>query len=152
MNTVSKINYSEREGLEHQRVELLEQLKKLQFKLFDKSSPEVVEHLNQLHLEKAKQQSLLKKAQSRLQQLEPELENFKQGTELILLEAISQQDWYRFKNKREIVFNSKTGLVFPNFEYIPHIEYADWKAEQKNYAPNDIGKGKWLILSEIFLL
>lgn len=55
VNTISKINYSEREGLEHQRATLLEQFKELQFKLFDKSSPEVVEHLNQLELEKAKQ-------------------------------------------------------------------------------------------------
>ena len=41
VNTISKINGSEREGLEHQRVALLEQLKELQFRLFDKSAPEV---------------------------------------------------------------------------------------------------------------
>ncbi|MDN5512462.1 MAG: hypothetical protein L0G64_09125, partial [Acinetobacter sp.] len=121
MNTVSKINYGEREGLEHQRAALLEQLKELQFKLFDKSSPEVVEHLNQLQLEKAKQQSLLKQAQSKLEQLEPELENFEEGAEQILLEAISQQDWYGFRNKREIILDKNKGLLFPNFEFIPHI-------------------------------
>ena len=36
VNTVSKINYGEREGLEHQRAALLEQLKELQFKLLIK--------------------------------------------------------------------------------------------------------------------
>lgn len=151
MNTISKINYNEREGLQHQKAALLEQLKELQFKLFDKSSPEVVEHLNQLHLEKAKQQSLLKQAQLKLEQLEPELGNFEEGSEKILLEAISQQDWYGFKNKREIVFDSKTGLLFPNFEYIPHILLKDWKVEQKNYAPNNIALKQWTCLSDIIV-
>lgn len=149
VNTISKINYSEREGLEYQKAALLEQLKELQFKLFDKSSPEVVEHLNQLQLEKVKQQSLLKQAQSKLEQLEPELENFEEDVEQILLDAISKQDWYCFRNKREIIFDSKTGLLFPNFEYIPHILYRDWKLEQKGYAPSDVGLGKWVSLDQI---
>ena len=143
MNTISKINYSEREGLEHQRAALLEQFKELQFKLFDKSSPEVVEHLNQLELEKAKQQSLLKQAQLKLEQLEPELENFEEGAEGILLEGISQQDWYNFKNKREVIFDKRRGLLFPNFQFIEHILLDDWKEEQKKFGPNNIGKKEW---------
>ncbi|MDN5525003.1 hypothetical protein [Acinetobacter sp.] len=150
MNTVSKINYGEREGLEHQRAALLEQLKELQFKLFDKSSPEVVEHLNQLQLEKAKQQSLLKQAQSKLEQLEPELENFEEGAEQILLEAISQQDWYGFRNKREIILDKNKGLLFPNFEFIPHILFNDWQQEKKFFAPNNIGKNSWQNLGDFF--
>lgn len=143
VNTISKINYSEREGLEHQRAALLEQFKELQFKLFDKSSPEVVEHLNQLELEKAKQQSLLKQAQLKLEQLEPELENFEEGAEGILLEGISQQDWYNFKNKHEVIFDKRRGLLFPNFQFIEHILLDDWKEEQKKFGPNNIGKKEW---------
>ena len=149
MNTISKINYSEREGLEHQRAALLEQLKEFQFKLFDKSSPEVVEHLNQLQLEKAKQQSLLKQAQSKLEQLEPELENFEEGAEQILLEAISQQEWYGFRNKREIVFDCRTGILFPNFEFMPHCLVENWRETKKSYAPNNIQPGKWQQLHEL---
>ena len=48
MNTVSTINYTKREVLEQQKATLSGQLKELQFQLFDKSSPEVIEHLNQL--------------------------------------------------------------------------------------------------------
>lgn len=149
MNTISKINYSEREGLEYQKAALLEQLKELQFKLFDKSSPEVMEHLNQLQLEKTKQQSLLKQAQSKLEQLEPELENFEEGAEQILLEAISQQDWYGFKNKREIVFDKRTGILFPNFEFMPHCLMESWQDTKKKYAPNNIQVGQWKQLHEI---
>ncbi|WP_180038131.1 hypothetical protein [Acinetobacter sp. YH12127] len=151
MNTVSKINYSDRDGLESQRNTLVEQLKELQFKLFDKSAPEVVEHLNQLQIEKAKQQSLLKQAQAKLSQLEPELENFEEGAEQILLEAISQQDWYGFRNKREIVFDKRTGFLFPNFEFMPHIAWTDWKDKQKQYAPNDIGRKQWDVLTNYFI-
>ena len=142
MNTVSTINYAEREVLEQQKATLSGQLKELQFQLFDKSSPEVIEHLNQLQLEKAKQQSLFKQAQSKLEQLEPELENFEEGAEQILLEAISQQDWYGFRNKREIVFDRRTGILFPNFQFIKKISYDEWKSEKKKFSPNYIEEGK----------
>lgn len=149
VNTASKINHEERETLVQQREILLKRLKDLQFKLFDESSPEVVEHLNQLQLEKVKQQSLLKQAQFKLEQLEPQLKNFNGGAEKTLLEAISKQGWYSFKNKPEILLDSKTGLLFPNFEYVPHIQYNNWRKEKLNYAPGNIGLGKWTSLDKI---
>ncbi|RZG87997.1 hypothetical protein EXE10_03825 [Acinetobacter sp. WCHAc060033] len=66
-----------------------------------------------------------------------------------LLKAISAQKWYGFKNKREIVFDSHTGILFPNFEYIPHISYEDWENEKKNYELNEIGKKLWRSLDDI---
>ena len=149
VNTVSKINYTERDALEQQKETLLGQLKQLQFQLFDKNAPEVVEHVNQLQLEKAKQQSLLKQAQSKLAQLEPELENFEEGAVQILLEAIIQQDWYGFKNKREIVFDKRTGILFPNFEFMPHCLMESWQDTRKKYAPDNIQVGQWKQLHEI---
>ncbi|WP_180066721.1 hypothetical protein [Acinetobacter sp. YH12129] len=150
VNTVSKINYAQRDELEKQKAILLAQLKELQFQLFDKSAPEVVEHVNQLQLEKAKQESLFKQAQSKLAQLAPELENLKGGAEQILLEAISQQDWYGFKNKREIVFDKRNGFLFPNFEYMPHVSWGDWEKQKKEYAPNGIGRKQWDVLTNYF--
>lgn len=149
MNTISKINHDEREVLVQQREGFLEKLKDLQFKLFDKNSAEVVEYVNQLQLEKTKQQSLIKQAQSKLEHLEPELESFEEGAEHILLEAISQQEWYGFRNKREIVFDCRTGILFPNFEFMPHCKLHDWKQLKKNYAPNNIEYGKWSQLYEL---
>lgn len=136
-----------REQLVAQQQQLAEQLKKLQFQLYDKSSPDVVEHINQLQLQKAKQQGILQQAQQQLAQLNPQLDDFNIGAEQILLEAISKQAWYGFKNKREIVFDSRTGLLFPNFEYVPHVKYEDWEKEQKEYAPSGIGKKKWQLLA-----
>ena len=70
--------------------------------------------------------------------------------EQTLLEAISKQRWYGFKNKREIVFDTWTGLLFPNFEYMSYIPFNDWKNKQKDYAPNEIGKGEWKCLHDVF--
>ena len=94
----------------------------------------------------------MQQAQQQLAQLNPELDSFNTGAEQILLEAISQQAWYGFKNKREIVFDSRTGLLFPNFEYVPHIKYDDWKKEQKEYAPNGVGKKLWQLLYDTYTL
>ncbi len=134
MNQLATLPANQREQLVAQQQQLTAQLKTLQFQLFDKTSPDVVEHINQLQLEKAKQQGILQQAQQQLAQLSPELENFDTGAEQILLEAISQQRWYGFKNKREIVFDKWTGLLFPNFEYVPHIAHDNWKTEQKIYT------------------
>lgn len=138
-----------REQLLAQHSRVAEQLKALQFQLYDKTSPDVIEHINQLQLQKTKQQAILQQAQQQLAQLAPELQAFDTDAEQILLEAISQQAWYGFKNKREIVFDSRTGLLFPNFEYVPHITIADWKKAQADYAPHNIGKKYWEGLHEI---
>lgn len=86
------------------------------------------------------------------QQLIEELANLKQiigeDGEQTLLEAISQYHWYSFKNKREIIFDSHTGFLFPNFQYMSYISYNDWKNVKKEYAPNDIGKGQWQCLHD----
>lgn len=67
-----------------------------------------------------------------------------------LLEAITQQRIYYFKNKREIIFDSHVGLLLTNFEYMPLIEFKNWGGQQKNYAPNDIAKGKWKCLHDFY--
>ena len=148
-NTLAISSVNHREQLVIQQQQLAEQLKQLQFQLYDKSASDVVAHINQLQLEKAKQQGILQQAQQQLAQLNPELDSFNTGAEQILLEAISQQAWYGFKNKREIVFDSRTGDLYPNFEYVPHVTVADWKQAKKNYAPNAI-KGEWQLLHETF--
>lgn len=88
------------------------------------------------------------------QQLAEQLEDLnklldKSGEDLIL-EAISQQYWYGFKNKREIIFDARTGLLFPNFEYMPFIKFKDWKKEKKEYSPNDVSKGNWRLLYDFW--
>lgn len=142
-NTLMISSTNNREQLETQQQQLMAQLKQLQFQLFDKTSPDVVEHINQLQLEKAKQQGILQQAQQQLNQLTPELESFDSGAEQILLEAITGQRWWLIKNKREIVYDSHSGWLWPNFEFVPMINYSIWS--QKDFELHGIAKGSWTI-------
>lgn len=134
-----------------QKATLTNQLKQLALVLHDQSSPEVRELHSQLQLEKTRQQGIMQQAQQRLAEISPQLEALDQGAEAILLEAISQQAWYAFKNKREIIFDSRTGDVYPNFEYVQHVSGHDWKQAKKTYALSGI-KGDWQMLHEVFYI
>ncbi len=129
--------------------QLTSKLQALALVLHDQSSPEVRELMSQLQYEKTKQETQIEQAQQKLAQIKPKLETMDRGAEAILLHAISQQSWYAFKNKREIVFDSRTGDLYPNFEYVPHVTYADWPQARKNYAPSGI-QGAWKMLHEVF--
>ena len=67
-----------------------------------------------------------------------------------LYEAIEEQNWFTFKNKPFVVFDRRTGFLFPNFNHVKHVAYREWNEVKKSYGPNDIEKGRWEILSEIF--
>ena len=148
-NTLAISSVNNREQLVIQQQQLAEQLKQLQFQLYDKSASDVVAHINQLQLEKAKQQGILQQAQQQLAQLNPELDSFNTGAEQILLEAISKQRWWLIKNKREIVYDSHTGWLWPNFEFVPITTYKKWS--QKNFELHGIAKGSWLIEHSEFM-
>ena len=70
--------------------------------------------------------------------------------EEILYDAIEEQNWFTFKNKPFVVFDRRTGFLFPNFNHVKHVAYHEWNEVKKSYGPNDIEKGRWEILSEIF--
>ena len=128
--------------------QLTSKLQALALVLHDQSSPEVRELMSQLQYEKTKQETLIEQAQQKLAQIKPKLETMDRGAEAILLHAISQQAWYAFRNKREILFDSRTGLLFPNFEYVSNVKCIDWKREQKKYAPSGVGQQLWIPLHE----
>lgn len=150
LNTQVNHTQHDYETLLQRKQQLSKQLTAVQFALMDSSSAEVVEHINQLQLEQTKQQGIVQHAQQILQQLQPQLKQAKDGIEQILLEAISKQRFYGFKNKREIVFDSHVGMLFANLYYVPLIEYKDWKAQQKNFAPDGIAKGQWQCLHDFW--
>lgn len=149
LNTQVSSTQYDYETLLQRKQQLSEQLTAVQFTLMDSSSAEVVEHINQLQLEQTKQQGIVQHAQQILQQLQSQLEQAKDGAEQILLEAIIKQDWYTFKGKREIVFDKRSGIVFPNFEYVPHIKFEQWTENKKTYSPSNVRKGEWVRLQDI---
>ena len=67
-----------------------------------------------------------------------------------LYDAIDEQNWFTFKNKLKVVFDRRTGFLYPNFNHIKHTTYNEWGEKKASYGPNGIDVGKWEILSEIF--
>ncbi|MBK7300093.1 MAG: hypothetical protein IPI79_06720 [Moraxellaceae bacterium] len=106
-------------------------------------TPRSVIHSQQPTTSKAMQQGVVAAAQQVLAKVNPELDNFDNGMENVLLEAISQQRWWFIKNKREIVYDSHTGFLWPNFEFVALETWKTWKAVNE-YALSAIGKGKWI--------
>ena len=68
----------------------------------------------------------------------------------ILYDAIEEQNWFTFKNNSQVVFDRRTGFLYPNFNHIKHVTYKEWSEKKASYGPNGIEIGKWEILSEIF--
>lgn len=68
----------------------------------------------------------------------------------ILYDAIDEQNWFTFKNKPQVIFDRRTGFLYPNFNHIKHVTYHEWGKKKASYGPNGIDIGKWEILSEIF--
>ncbi len=68
----------------------------------------------------------------------------------ILYDAIEEQNWFTFKNKPQVVFDRRTGLLYPNFNHVKHVTYKEWGEKKASYGPNGIDIGQWEILSEIF--
>lgn len=85
-----------------------------------------------------------------IQDIDRKLSAYGENVEKILFDAISKQNWFTFKNQNRVVFDKRTGLLFPNFHNSAHIKYRDWKVKKESYAPDDIGMGSWEILSDIF--
>ena len=43
-----------------------------------------------------------------------------------LYDAIDEQNWFTFKNKLKVVFDRRTGFLYPNFNHIKHTTYNEW--------------------------
>lgn len=67
--------------------------------------------------------------------------------EEILYDAIEEQNWFTFKNKPFVVFDRRTGFLFPNFNHVKHVAYREWN-ELKNLMGLTIlkkGDGKFYL-------
>ncbi len=135
----------EYDALQAQKTGLAEALYKIQVTLYDKSTPEVLALLNSLQMQKAAHEGAIEAAEEALARINPELDKFDCGVEKSLLEAISGQRWWLFRDKKEIVYDSHTGILFPNFEVVVLEARHEWKTKEKDYQLSGVGKGLWLI-------
>ena len=65
------------------------------------------------------------------------------GKQKLLLQAITAQRWYAFKNIPEVLYDSHTGFLWPSFYYGFEMPlYSDW---DQNFSLGGIGAGYWII-------
>ena len=96
-----------------------------------------------LQISAAQYQQQWQHSQAQYEQTTHELAQYDKDREQILLDAIQQQRWFWIKNKRELLFDSHSGYIFPNFQFVPHVFYNNWKKQRANYAPSGFCKGQW---------
>jgi len=56
-----------------------------------------------------------------------------------LQQAVSEQRWWFFKDKTEILYDSHTGYLWPNSQYVPPI-----KSIPDGFSLSGVGSGEWL--------
>ena len=138
-------NESSRDKLLQRQAELTAQLKEAQIALYSEDAPEVLAERTRLLISAAQYQQQWQHSQAQYEQTTHELAQYDKDREQILLDAIQQQRWFWIKNKRELLFDSHSGYIFPNFQFVPHVTYDDWKNHnaQANYAPSAFCQGQW---------
>ena len=138
-------NESSRDKLLQRQAELTAQLKEAQIALYSEDAPEVLAERTRLQISAAQYQQQWQQNQALYEQTTHELAQYDKDREQILLDAIQQQRWFWIQNKRELLFDSHSGYIFPNFQFVPHVTYDDWKNHnaQADYAPSAFYQGQW---------
>ena len=133
----------EYDALQARKMALAEELYKIQVTLYDKSTTDALALLNSLQLQKAAHEGAIEAAEAALARINPELDKFDCGVEKSLLEAISGQRWWLFRDKKEIAYDSRTGVLFPNFEHVALESWSTWSTRSESYELSGEGRGKW---------
>ncbi|MDD3044814.1 MAG: hypothetical protein PHF33_05085 [Candidatus Delongbacteria bacterium] len=110
---------------------LIEQKKQLQAQLSEMSSeldglenPEIAQKINELELEKAKltkecesTENNAKTLKEALNSLKAKITNLSDGKNKELIVAVQKQRWFFFKEPKEIIFDTHTGMIWENLDY-----------------------------------
>ena len=147
--TLPEKNESSRDKLLQRQAELTAQLKEAQIALYSEDMPEVLEMRNQLETQQAHFQAQLKYSEQQCTKLNAELALYDLGGEQILLDAVQQQRWFWIQNKRELLFDSHSGYIFPNFQFASHLSTNQWEQERERYAPSKFHIGKWKLTKNL---
>ena len=114
--------------LEKQREKVLEDIKKIERLEGIENESNSLE-MSQLNLEKAKVNSQIYELSNKLSGLRLQLDGINQKINDLsgsaidkILEAISEQRWYFFKNKTKVLMDKNTGLLWVNLDYFPYCK------------------------------
>lgn len=129
------------EQLNTQLQQLKQQLAEIDGFLAGEESPTVAQQILGVKQQQANIKNQISQLNAQLTTLSHSIPTLAHGNLKPLLEAISQQRWYYFKDKTHVLYDSHTGYLWPNLEYVtlPTVE----QGLQNSFQLNDLGLGEW---------
>lgn len=137
---------SELENLKARQQELLNKIQEIgeQYEgIENEHNAQKIQELNKVQAQLIGNQNDLKQqlqsVQGKLKNINNEIDKLSSTATDRILEAIKNQRWYFFKNKKHILMDKTTGILWANLDYFPY------KKEQENNIYYNIDEAKFLV-------
>lgn len=137
---------SELENLKARRQELLNKIQEIgeQYEgIENEHNAQKIQELNKVQAQLIGNQNNLKQqlqsVQEKLKTINNEIDKLSSTATDRIFEAIKNQRWYFFKNKKHILMDKTTGILWANLDYFPY------KKEQENNTYYNIDEAKSLV-------
>lgn len=137
---------SELENLKARQQELLDKIQEIEEQcqgIENEHNAQKVQELNKVQAQLMGNQNNLKQqlqsVQEKLKTINSEIDKLSSTATDRILEAIKNQRWYFFKNKKHILMDKTTGILWANLDYFPY------KKEQENNTCYNIDEAKSLV-------
>lgn len=137
---------SELENLKARQQELLDKIQEIgeQYEgIENEHNAQKLQELNKVQAQLIGSQNDLKQqlqsVQEKLKNINNEIDKLSSTATDRILEAIKNQRWYFFKNKKHILMDKTTGILWANLDYFPY------KKEQENNTCYNIDEAKSLV-------
>jgi len=140
--------------------ELKNRIDELNIELDGKNNKKVADKISELQSEKKQIETEIAELKNNLTLLEKRLEEVSSNIIKLsqvgkddLYEAVSSQRWFLFKEPKEIIFDSYTGILLPNLDF-HELKKSDYEYFTENEMLNKIkncnygGLGKWELPDE----
>lgn len=139
------------EQLNTQLQQLKQQLAEIDGFLAGEESPTVAQQILGVKQQQADIKNQISQLNTQLTTLSHTIPTLANGKLKALLETVSQQRWYYFKDKTHVLYDSHTGYLWPNLEYV--VELPTVVSGIKNdFELNQLGKGQWKTHTQELLL
>lgn len=130
---------SELENLKARQQELLDKIQEIEEQcqgIENEHNAQKVQELNKVQAQLIGSQNNLKKqlqlVQEKIKIINNEIDKLSSTATDRILEAIKSQRWYFFKNKKHILMDKTTGILWANLDYFPYR-----KENDNNYTLNE---------------
>lgn len=120
---------------------LQQQIQSINQFLAGEENADVAQQALNLRSQQTQIQQQIATLNAKLSVIDTQIPTLANGKHKELLEAISQQRWYYFKDKTHVLYDSHTGYLWPNLDYfqMPTVQ----QGINADFELNGLAKGKW---------